>query len=182
MKKRIIKSSRRVYIVFGIIFGGIPILLILLGFLLQGFAIDIKDDLIFLSLFLVMLIFTYTMLAIYKISYDNKQIKYRGLFGTKTINIRDIKRYKIKAEIHTLSTKPIFGLFKITINNPMIPAFGLAIDTINKKSEIVIPAKLFTSESLNDLMNHINTINGSAKGKANAGKSVFSYREKKKKV
>ena len=96
--------------------------------------------------------------------------------GTKTINIADIKRYKIKTEIHTISTKPIFGLFKITVNNPKKPMFGLAIDTIKEKSEIVIAAKLFSSEDLNNFMEHISIVNGNAKGKANAGKSVFKYK------
>jgi len=180
MKTITIKASRRVYTVFTIMFGGLPIFLMLIGFFISG---DIpKDiDIIMLSLFFIALLFTYATLSVYKISYNNNQIKYRGLLGTKTINIADIKRYKIKMEIHTISTKPIFGSFKITINNPIKPMFGLAIDTIKKKSEIIIPVNLFSSVDINNLMEHISIVNSNAKGKANAGKSVFKYISKKTK-
>lgn len=179
VKMIIIKASKRVYTVFTVIFGGIPIILTIIGFFIQGFINITMKDIVVLSPFFIILALVYTMLAMYKISYDNNQIKYRGLFGTKTINIIDIKKYKIKVEVHTISTKPIFGLFRITINNPMKPMFGLSIDTISKKSEIIIPAKLFLAEDLNNLMKHINIVNGSPKGKANAGKPVFKYTKKK---
>ncbi|MCF6244405.1 MAG: hypothetical protein L3J43_05160 [Sulfurovum sp.] len=159
MKMITIRTSRRVYIIFSIIFGWIPIGIILLSYSKGTIVRDLPMIVITLSVLLLV----YTLLSIYKITYDENQINYRGLFGIKTINIMDIKRYKIKSTVD--ATKPTVGLY---------------LDTVNKKSEIVIPANLFTSQSLNDLMNHINTINGSAKGKANAGKSVFSYRKKKK--
>ena len=177
MKTITIKASRRVYTVFTIMFGGLGLIFFILLLSNNGIYIAITISLPFF----IMLLFTYASLSVYKISYNNNQIKYRGLFGTKTINMADIKRYKIKTEIHTISTKPIFGLFKITINNPIKPMFGLAIDTIKKKSEIIIPAKLFSSEDLNNFMEHISIVNSNAKGKANAGKSVFKYISKKTK-
>ena len=158
-------------------FGGLGLIFFILLLSKNG----IYSGITFSLPFFIALLFTYATLSVYKISYNNNQIKYRGLFGTKTINIADIKRYKIKTEVHTISTKPIFGSFKITINNPIKPMFGLAIDTIKKKSEIIIPAKLFSSVDLNNLMEHISIVNGNAKGKANAGKSVFKYISKKTK-
>jgi len=171
------KASKRVYIVFGIMFGGIPIFLTLIEFLVNGFIKINQKNLIFFFPFLIALLVTYIIFSIYKVTYNNKQIKYRGLFGTKLVNIDEIKNYKIKAKIHTISTKPIFGLFKITINDPTKPVFGLAIDTLKKKSEIIIPAKLFSSEDLNKFMEHIeNKSKNLVKSKRKkAGKSVFTY-------
>ena len=171
MKMTVLDYEKRPYIVFAIIFGILFILLIFAQYTIKGFIdFDIGYLMPIIMYLIIIIIF-----RIPKVSYDQNQIKYRGFFGTKTINIKDIKRFKIKSEVHTISTKPIFGLFKITVNNPMKPMFGLVIDTIKEESEIIIPVNLFTADSVNKLMEHINNVNGEAKGKANAGKSIFKY-------
>jgi len=167
----VLDYEKRPYIVFAIIFGILFILLIFAQYTIKGFIDFDIGYLMPIMMYLIIII----IFRIPKVSYDQNQIKYRGFFGTKTINIKDIKRFKIKSEVHTISTKPIFGLFKITVNNPMKPMFGLAIDTIKEESEIIIPVNLFTADSVNKLMEHINNVNGEAKGKANAGKSIFKY-------
>ena len=171
MKTIVLDYEKRPYIIFAILFG----ILFLIGVFAEyssknTISFDIDYLIPFAMYFVIFIIF-----RIPKVSYNQNQIKYRGFFGTKNININDIKRFKIKAEVHTISTKPIFGSFKITVNNPMKPMFGLAIDTIREKSEIIIPANLFTADSVNKLMEHINNVNSEAKGKVNAGKSVFKY-------
>ena len=173
MNSIVFKVSRRVYIIFGIMFGWMPISISILAY----FKGTIERDLPMIFITLGILSIIYIIFSIYKVTYNNKQIKYRGLFGTKLVNIDEIKNYKIKAKIHTISTKPIFGLFKITINDPTKPVFGLAIDTLKKKSEIIIPAKLFSSEDLNKFMEHIeNKSKNLVKSKRKkAGKSVFTY-------
>jgi len=155
----ILRASRRVYIVFTIILGWMPMAITLLSYSKNTIVRDFP--MIFSTLGILLVV--YIILAKYKITYNDKTIKYRGLFGTKIVNIKDIKRYKIKSTVD--ATKPTVGLY---------------IDTIKKKSDIVIPARLFTSDDLNNLMKHIDTINGSSKGKINADKSVFEYRKKKK--
>ena len=176
MERITFRVYKRPYIVFGIMFGGVPMLLILVGFFLKG-SLNIKQDLIFLSLCLIPLILTYAIFSIYKVTYDNKQIKYRGLFGTKVVNIDDIKNYQIKSTLGTISTKPIFGLFKLTINDPRRPTFGLLISTIGKKTDMIIPAKLFSADDLNNLMEHIDKMgtNLTKSKRSKAGKSVLTY-------
>ena len=173
MKMTVLKASKHIYIIFGIMFGWMPISISILAYL-KG---TIERDLPMIFITLGILFIIYIILSIYKITYNNRQIKYRGLFGTKIVNIDDIKDYKIKAKVHSISTKPILGLFKITIIDPSKPIFGLAIDTIKKKSEIIIPVKLFSSKDLNILIEYIEnkSKNLEKRKRKKVGESVFKY-------
>jgi len=146
MGKVIIRVSKKTYLIFGIIFGLLPLSIIISAYS-DG---NLKRDLPFIVLTFSIWLISYFLLSIYKITYDNKQITYKGLFGTKSVKINDIKDYKIKTEIATF-TKSIFGLFKITINDPLKPMIALHIDTLRKKSELIIPVKLFSVEDLNKI-------------------------------
>ena len=154
METIILDYEKRPYIVFAIIFGIAFLLLIFAQYTTKGF---IDFDIGYLMP-IMMYLAIFIIFRINKVSYDKNKIKYRSYLGTKTINIKDIKRYKIKSTVE-----------------PFKPTVGFYIDTKQKKSAMIIPANLFTADSLNELMEHINNVNGEAKGKANAGKSVFKY-------
>lgn len=173
MERITFRVYKRPYIVFGIMLGWMPIAIMGLAYSRDSVGRDLPMIIITLG----GLVFTYAIFSIYKVTYDNKQIKYRGLFGTKVVNIDDIKNYKIKSTLGTISTKPIFGLFKLTINDPRRPTFGLLISTIGKKTDIIIPAKLFSADDLNNLMEHIEKMgtNLTKSKRSKAGKSVLTY-------
>ena len=169
--QNVIKASKKVYIVFGVIFGIMPIVITFFAYINS----NIKRDLPIIVLTFTIWLLAYFLLSRYRITYDNKQITYRGLFGIKSIKIDDIKDYKIKTQITTF-TKSIFG-FNITLNDPLKPMVGLHIDTVRKRSELIIPANIFPADGLNKLFNVIekNGTNLLAKKRKKAGKTVLSY-------
>ena len=122
----------------------------IIGFFIKhNFSLNRDDYFVFL-VFSIMFIMSYSILARYKIIYDNKQIHYRGLFGTKTLDILNIKKLQIKVSVDR--SKPTIGLY---------------IDTNQKKSAIVIPVKVFDDTELNEMIRYINKIIGSSKNTPN---------------
>ena len=93
-----------------------------------------QDALMILILASVLLGIYWVLYAI-ELRYNGKFIRYKTAFKNKTLNLSDIKRYRIKSD---------YKAFK--------PTVGLYIDTADKKEDIIIPVNLFKQKDIEEFV------------------------------
>jgi len=163
--KKVIRVAKRPYIAFGVMFGSLEvfgIIAVIMG-IYKYKTFDLNDIELLITP-LIPLAISYFAFWFHKIEYDDETIYYRGLIYRDRVKIKDIKRCEVRSETPEELLRPYFGLY---------------IDTINKRSAIILSIMLYDPKDLNELEEHIEKINKNAKCKAKVKNSIFKTYNKK---